>query len=360
MATSEQTQQADVSRTLEQLSERPPRQQSGLQRLLSVRETAITVVAVIIFIFFSFAAPCFFSKSNLFDMAREMAFTSIVATGMTFVFIAGELDLSVGSLYGLATMALAYFIATYGWDPWLAAAAMLVLCLFVGTINAVVTTVIGVPSFIVTLGMLSLLAGITLVVSGAFPINYPHGLHSAFLDITGSYIYGLPVSVLWMVVFVGAGILILKFTPFGYHVYATGGNVKAAFEAGINTRRTKAACFLITSSLVGVIACLQGGWLLSADPTNGTHFELDVIGATIIGGVGLTGGAGNVYGSAVGAAILAMLTNGIVLMGVNGNYNQIFIGLIIVGVGSLDRGLRGAGGRGGLGGLVTLLRGGRK
>jgi ribose transport system permease protein len=210
----------------------------------------------------------------------------------------------------------------------------------VGIVNGLITTFVGVPSFIVTLGMFSLLRGAALVLSGAFPITFPPELQSSFFSIAAGTVLGVPAQVIWMVVVLVVGGLVLKLTPFGYHVYATGGNAAASLASGIRTMRVKNYCFILTGASVGLIAALQAGWLKTVSPTTGSGFELQVIGAVIIGGVALQGGEGSVYGTFLGAAILGMLNNGIVLLGVDGNYTQIFIGLIILVAASLDVTLR--------------------
>ncbi len=314
------------------------------QELLFVREAAITIVAVAMFALFSVTADGFLTVANLLDIARASAFVAIVGVGMTYLFIAGELDLSVGSLYGFAAIMMAWLITSWGLDPWVAFPLILLLGGAVGAINGGITTFLGVPSFIVTLGMLSLLRGLTLVISGAFPIAYPDDLTSSFFSLAAGNVGPVPAQILWMAAALLIGAFVLKFTPFGYHVYATGGNVKASHAAGIKTRRVKLTCFVMTGVLCGLVAALNGGWLRTADPTTGTGFELNVIGAVIIGGVALFGGEGSIYGLFLGAAILGMLVNGLVLLGVSGNLSSVFTGAIIILAAIADVTLRRRGG----------------
>jgi ribose transport system permease protein len=315
----------------------PRVQPSRVARLLLQRQFTLTVVTVALFVFFSVFADNFFTLDNIYDMARVSTYLLIVAVPLTYLFIAGELDLSVGSNYGLAEVFMALLIVNLGFDPWIAAFAAILLGLFVGATNGFATTVIGVPSFIVTLGMLSLLRGLALVLTAAIPVVYPDTVHSSFFTAANGRIAelgGLPVQVLWGVVIFALGALVLRSTRFGHHVYATGGNARAARASGIGTRGVKFACFAITGAACGVIGALEGGWLRSGFPTSGTGFELQVIAAVIIGGVALTGGEGSVYGTFLGVAIIGMLYNGLTLIGVQGNWNQFFIGLLIVLVGS--------------------------
>jgi ribose transport system permease protein len=305
--------------------------------VLRRRETSLTLVAVVLFAFFSVTADHFLSLSNIYDMARTSTFMLIVGVALTFVFIAGEIDLSVGSLFGLCAIVMGLLIVKLGMNPWLAALLTVGAGLLVGCFNGVVVTAIGVPSFIVTLGMYSLLRGAALVITAGLPLTYGmNAIDSRFFKIAGGYIGSFPVVILWGV---GAALLggaILKYTVFGSHVYATGGNTTSAKAAGIATSRVKFACFAITGAACGLVAALQAALLQEANPSTGTGFELQVIAAVIIGGVALTGGGGSVYGTVVGTAIVGMLPNGLVLLGVEANWNQFFIGLIIVVVGGLE------------------------
>jgi ribose transport system permease protein len=303
-------------------------------------QLALTAVAIVMFIGFSITAEHFFEVDNIVNVMRLVSFTTIVGVGMTYLFIAGEFDLSVGSNYAFSTIILGWLIVSQGWDPWPAALLVLGLAFSIGLINGLITTVVRVPSFIVTLGMLSLLKGGALVISGAFPFSYPRDMESSFFSVTAGTVGRVPAQVWWMLGVLVVGAIALRFTRFGYHVYATGGSVRAAAASGIHTRRVKVACFVLTGGLVGLISILQGGWLRTASPTTGSGFELQVIGAVILGGVALSGGAGNVYGTFVGAFILGMMQNGIILSGVSAFWTQVAIGAIIIVAASLDVTLR--------------------
>jgi ribose transport system permease protein len=306
--------------------------------ILRGREATLTLVALVLFAFFSINADHFLTLSNVYDMARTSTFLLIVGVALTFLFIAGEIDLSPGSLFALCAIVMGLLIVKLGLDPWVAALGTIGAGFLVGCVNGAIVTSVGVPSFIVTLGMYSLLRGAALVISGGLPLFYADeaAAHPSFFDVAAGYIGSFPVVILWGVAVVVVGGFVLKYTVFGSHVYATGGNVVSARAAGIATSRVKFACFALTGAAVGLVAALQGALLTEANPTTGTGFELQVIAAVIIGGVSLTGGGGSVYGTVVGAAIVGMLPNGLVLMGVQANWNQFFIGLIIVAVGTLE------------------------
>jgi ribose/xylose/arabinose/galactoside ABC-type transport system permease subunit len=264
---------------------------------------------------------------------------------MSYLLIAGEIDLSIGSTYGFLTMIMGIMVAGHGIDPWLAMLAVIVLGTLIGLVNGVIVTRIGIPSFIVTLAMLTAYRSLAVVVSNQMPVNVdPTGL---FYDVTGGYIgETFPWLIVWLAAFVVVGGLILSKTKFGSDIYATGGNPEAARNNGVNVRRVKTLCFMITSGLCGVVAALLIGYLHVAAPITGTGFEFRVIGAVIVGGVALRGGRGSIYGSLLGAIIIGMISSGLVLLGFSQYWGDIVTGGLIVCTGALDLYMRWAGQRG--------------
>jgi ribose transport system permease protein len=303
--------------------------------LLSVREFGIFCAALSIFLLLWILTPEFRSSSNLLNVVRQVSLMGIIATGMTFLFIAGELDLSVGTMYGFLAMIMAELSIANGWSPWLAAPVTVLLGSVFGWFNGFMVTRFKIPAFIITLGMLSVFRGATLVLSNGYPIS---GLQApAFRQLTAGYIGGvLPVQILWLAVVMLVGGFALASTRFGYHVYATGGNATAAANVGIRTNRIKIACFVLTGALAGLAAALLVGWLRGASPLTGQGFELDVIAAVIIGGTNLFGGSGSVVGTFLGAVIIGMIANGLVLLGVSAFWEPIAKGAIIVAAVLLD------------------------
>ncbi len=312
------------------------RQQAFWQRVLVSRNAALTAVGVILFIFFALAAPAtFLTTNNLFNMIRNVSLVGIVAVGMTYVMAAGEIDLSVGSVFGFLIVTLGVLVVKYGVNIWLAALFVIFLGAIVGVINGLLRTKIGIPSFIVTLAGLTAYRSAALVVSNQQPWN-GDGV-GLFYEITGGNIFGtMPWLIVWMLVVMLIGGLFLSQTKFGYHVYATGGNLEAARNAGVNTDRVKVVCFMLTSALCGLVAILLFGYLKTAAPITGTGFELRVIGAVIVGGVALTGGRGTIYGVFIGAIIIGMITSGLVLLGLSQHFGDIATGLLIVLIGTMD------------------------
>jgi ribose/xylose/arabinose/galactoside ABC-type transport system permease subunit len=316
-----------------------------IKETMTTRQAAMTAVAILIFVFFSVEANNFLSVSNVLDIGRATAFIGIVAVAWTYLLIAGELDLSVGSIYGLGTILLGWLIAGIGLDPWFAAGLILAYGIVIGLINGIVTVYIGVRAFVVTLGMLSLLRGAALAMSGNFPISYPRDLQSTFFAVGGGSPWGIPVQVIWFAAVAIIGGVVLARTKFGFWVYATGGNETAAREMGIPTSRMRLIAFVLVGFSCGLIAVLQGAWLKSASPSTGIGFELQVIGAVLIGGASLNGGDGNIWGTVVGAVILGMVTNGLVLFGFPPASGLLASGGIVMIAGVIDVLLRRASGR---------------
>jgi len=309
--------------------------QAFVSRVLQSRNLATFVAGSALFAAFSFATPLFLSSGSLLNMMRNVSFTAIVAVGMTYLLIAGEIDLSVGSVYGFLTVVMGVLVGRLHFEPWLAMFAIILLGLFVGLINGLLVTRVGIPAFIVTLALLAAYRSLAIVVSNQLPINVdPHG---SFYDLTGGYIQGVfPWLIVWLLGAVLVGGLVLSQTKFGYHVYATGGNAEAARNSGVDVRRVKTICFMIVSGLCAIVAALLIGYLHIAAPITGTGFEFRVIGAVVVGGVALRGGRGSVFGAFMGACIIGMISSGLVLLGFSQYWTDIATGALIMGVGALD------------------------
>jgi ribose transport system permease protein len=304
-----------------------------------VQVVAITIVAAIMFLTFSIFAPHFLTLSNIYTMAQVSSYTFIVAAGLTFLFICAEIDLSLGANLAFTGVIMGLCVTNYGLDPWIGALCAIVAGLIIGAINGFVVTVIGVQSFIVTLGMLSVLGGAALVITGGLPIDYPEDMKSSLIPITNGTIHGFPVPIVWAAGIFLVSVFVLRFTKFGYHVYAAGGNPIAAREMGVNVRMTKFLCFVLVGGLCALTAVLESNWLQEADPGAGSTFTLEVIAAIIIGGVALYGGAGSIYGTLIGTIITGMLGTGLVLLGLNANWPELVEGLIIIFVVSIGIGI---------------------
>jgi ribose transport system permease protein len=310
-----------------------------LIRLARNRDVVLFVITVAVFAFFSLTTTTFLREFNLFNILRNISLISIVAVGMTYLLIAGEIDLSVGSAYGILTVMMGMLVVAAGFSPWAAMPIVILTGIVIGAVNGLFVVGLGIPSFIVTLAMLAGYRSLALIVSNEKPFT-PHG-KDLFYDVTGGELFGqIPWLILWMIPVVVIGGIVLIYTRFGYHVYATGGNREAARDTGIEVGRVRWVAFMLTSGLCGLAAALVFGYLRAAGPTTGVGFEFRVIGAVVVGGTALAGGRGSIFGTFLGATIIGMITGGMVLFGYSQNVGDIATGLLIIVVGSLDLGLR--------------------
>ena len=299
-----------------------------LRRLFQIREFGILAAAIGLFAALSIARPAtFFTEDNILRVAMQISLLTILATGMTFLFISGEIDLSIGAMYGLLALTISKMLFDWQWSPWVAMPATIAAGASIGFVNGFLTTRFRIPSFIVTLGMLGILRGIALVWIRTPPI----GRSPEFDQVTAGRLFGeIPVQILWMLAVVLIASFVLSRTKFGYHVYATGDNELAARNAGINTRRVKLLCFVIVGALAGLAASILIGWVHGVSRGYGPGYELDVIAAVVIGGTNLFGGIGSVFGTFLGAAITGMITTGLVLLGAQQDSEPIAKGAVII------------------------------
>jgi len=308
------------------------------RRLAELREIGLLAAVVALFVVLSILRPdTFFTTDNVIGIAQRISLLTIIAVGMTFVFIVGEIDLSVGSMYGLLAIGLSTMVVIHGWNPAVALPAVIVAGAALGFINRFITTWFGIPSFIVTLGMLAILRGVVL----SWIQVPPFGRIGGWFDtIFGARWHNVPAQVFWMVGVVIIASWVLSRTRFGYHVYATGGNPLAAANAGINVKRTKIICFMILGALTGFSAAIITGWLHGVSRSHGQGYELDVIAAVVVGGTALSGGSGSVFGTFLGACLIGLIGNGLILLGANSETEQIAKGVVIIAAVMLDTAIR--------------------
>jgi ribose/xylose/arabinose/galactoside ABC-type transport system permease subunit len=301
-------------------------------RVTRQRELTVFLATLLLFTVLSLTVPQFCTASNLIELVRQIAVTAIIAVGMTFLIISGEFDISVGSVVGFTGVVMAVLISQYGFNAWLALLLTLGLGAMIGLGNAFFVTYIGLPSFLVTLAGLSLWRGGAVVVSGGWPISAreAYAPTSLIYGLTGADLFGIPVHVIWLALIAVVGGWVLANTRFGAHVYATGGNAQAALVMGVNTRRVKTVCFVMTSVLAAFAGALLLGFLKSAQPLAAASLELEVIAAVIIGGTAMYGGAGRVVGTLIGAFLIGMIRNGIILAGASAYWQEVAVGAVIL------------------------------
>lgn len=307
-----------------------PSRHGGLVALAFNRQVTMAAIAAALFIGFAANAPHFMTSETQFEILRITAFTLIIGLPLTYLVISGEVDLSIGSNYGLCSVVCALAIVNWGWDPWLAALAAIALGGLIGLFNGIAVVKLHVPSFILTIGMLSLLRGLALVLTMGLSIDIPAEIESSFFGVAGGTVGPIPVQVLWALGIFAVSGFVLRYTLFGARLYATGGNPRAALQMGVNPGRVKIWTFVILGLACGLLGALTTGWLRIGSPNTGTGGELQIIAAVIIGGAALSGGVGTVTGTLIGAIIVSMLQTGLVLLGIQGNWVQVYVGLLIV------------------------------
>lgn len=292
------------------------------------RPYMLYIAFAILLVVFSFASPWFLSIDNFLNIGRQTALVSIIAIGMTFVIIARQIDLSVGSTLALSGMSAALSMSHIG-DSWvIGALAGIGTGAIVGAINGLVTTRLSIPSFLVTLGSLSAARGLALMVTTTRPEIITN---DRFIAIFGEGdIAGVPVPILWTLLAVIGGILLLHYSVFGRQIYAAGGNPTAALYSGINIRRVTTLAFVLTGALAGLAALVLAARSHAARPDVVQGMELDVIASVTLGGCSLFGGRGFILGTLLGSLIIGTLNNGLVLLGVSSSLQLVIKGVIIV------------------------------
>ena len=302
-----------------------------LKLSLQKPELAATLLLLLLVLFFQIkSSMIFLTYDNLRGMLGFLPEVGMVAIGVTLLMICGEFDLSVGSVFALMPMTMAVLMVA-GWGFWPATAVGLLACAFIGFLNGWITIKFEIPSFITTLGMLFMARSMTVVVSGGFPPrlvmdNIPEHL---FVSYVGPYDM-FRASFIW---FVGIALLVgflLAKTNFGNWVRSTGGFLPAAEAMGIPTNKVKIACFMICSVLAGFAGLIQVLRLGSPLPSLGEGLELQAVAAAVIGGTALSGGIGSILGGIIGAMLIRVIDNGMVMSQVNSNWFKFAVGALTI------------------------------
>jgi simple sugar transport system permease protein len=289
-----------------------------------------TLLILLIILFQVRSDGIFLSYSNVRSMLGLLPEAGLVAIGVTLLMICGEFDLSVGSVFALMPMTMAVLIVE-GWSFWMAMPAGLLLCALVGFINGWITIKFDIPSFITTLGMLFMARSLTVVISGGFPPRLrPDDIPShLFVAYIGPFDL-IRASFLWFVAIAIILALLLGKTNFGNWVRATGGFLPAANALGIPTAKVKIACFMICSVLAGFAGMIQVLRLNSVLPSIGEGMELQAVAAAVIGGTSLMGGIGSIIGGIIGATLIRVIDNGMVLSQIDANWFKFAVGALTI------------------------------
>lgn len=293
---------------------------------VSLRDNVVYLATALVFAGFSVATPYFLTPQNLGIIAVQAAATVIVACGATYVIVSGDIDLSVGSMYALAgTLAAMLIRAGIDWGP--AVLVVLAVGIGLGLINGALVVKAGIPAFLVTLGTMGIIRGFVLLISGtrAVPIR-----ETGFAEFFAGDLLGLPLPIWWAGLVVVVAGFVLARSVYGRHVYAVGGNNETSRLAGIAVGRIRGTNFVLSGFLAAFAGLLVAGRIRAGQPTIGSGFELDVITAVILGGTNLFGGRGHIFGTLVGAVLITIVGNGLILVGADANVQTIVKGTLLI------------------------------
>jgi len=289
----------------------------------------------------SYYGSTFLKTENLLNIPNQIAFIAIIAIGMTMVIIVGGIDLSVGSIVALSAVLTARAIRDFAGgtsaEPaglFLCCLASVLLCAAVGALNGTFVTLLRIPPFIVTLASMSAASGLAMITTRSETIN---AIPTSMLLLTRSSVAGVPSPVILMLILYAIGHVVLSRTTFGRYLYAVGGNRKAAWLCGLPVRRVELAAYTISAALAGLAGVLMVSQYQSGAPTYGVTYELQVIAAVVVGGTSLSGGQGTMFGTLLGALLIAVVQNGMNLMEISSEPQKVVLGLVILAAAVIDR-----------------------
>ncbi|NTU55030.1 MAG: ABC transporter permease [Anaerolineales bacterium] len=304
------------------------------KRIFRARETGIAFVVLVIVVYLSLATDTFFTASNLAVVSRQIALSAIIAMGMTLVILTGGIDLSVGSVVAITSVMLGLTMVRWGMPIWISISIAILIGAMIGLINGTLLVKTKLPPFIVTLGMMGLARGAALVITKGTSIS---GFPAQYFPIGQGFVFDMiPIPVVIAVVLAIFVHIILSRTTFGRRIYLIGSNEEAALLSGISINRMKIWIYMICSALAAIEAVVETSRMATGQPASGSGYELTAIGAVVIGGASMNGGEGTVLGTLLGAILLGLITNGLILLGISAYWQQVFSGAIIILAVALD------------------------
>lgn len=285
-------------------------------------------ILVIEFLIFSLASKSFLTLGNILSVGRQMSFTGIAAIGMTLVMLTGGIDISVGSMLAMAGVLCAKLSADVGLPLWIAVVITLLIGALFGLINGAAVTRLHIPALIATLATQTILKGIAYLLTNAVPVK---NLSTTYKFLGQGYIFGvIPVPLIITVALYVLAWWYLDKTYLGRRVYLSGGNEEAARLSGINTKWTITGAYVFSGVFAAIAGVLMAARLGSGQPSVGSGFEMDVITATVLGGISVNGGKGKVVNVFVGACIMGVLANGMTMLNINQYLQWIINGLVLL------------------------------
>jgi ribose transport system permease protein len=296
------------------------------------KEINILIALILLSIIITIINPRFLTSFNLQIIARQVAIFGLLAIGETLVIIGGGIDLSVGSLVALTGVLVALLMKN-GFDVILSIIIVLIISSLIGFWHGIFVTKLNVPPFIITLGTLTAARGLASVITKGWPII---GLPTSFFFIGQGDIWGIPFPLIILLIFASIAFFITKFTVLGRQLYATGGNIEAARLSGIDVDKRRIFTYIVSSFLAGVTGIIVASRLSQGQAGVGGGYELSAIAAAVIGGTSLSGGEGTILGTIIGAAIMSVIYNGLILLEISSYWHDVVMGMVIVSAVTLD------------------------
>jgi len=320
-----------------------PAASGGGSLLLTLMKARTFIALIAVILFFAFTVPTFLSTANLILMSKHVALNAFLAMGMTFVIITGGIDLSVGSIVGLCAMVAGWLVLNgvdlqIGYTVYFNVPEIILITLVVGVligaINGLLITKLNVAPFIATLGTLYVARGAALLSSDGrtFPnlVGNPDLGNTGFGYLGAGRILGLPVSVWLLIVVALAAAYLARYTPLGRHIFAVGGNERAARISGVRVNLVKMFVYMFSGFCAAIVGLIIASELMASHPATGESFELNAIAAAVLGGTSMSGGRGTIGGTIVGAFVIGILSDGLVMMGVSSFWQMVIKGLVII------------------------------
>ncbi|MPR34147.1 ABC transporter permease [Salmonirosea aquatica] len=302
-------------------------------RIRSLGVFGILFAFVVICVALALSTPRFLTVSNLTIIVTQVSINALLAFGVTFVIITGGIDLSLGSIVAVTGVVAALFAHPDTYPLVVPLFMALGAGFLIGGLNGLVITRSKVPPFIVTLGTMTIGRGLALILSKGRPVS---NLSDSFNFIGGGQIFGIPFPIIILFVIFGLCSLLLRKTIWGRYMYAVGGNEQAARASGIPVEKIKMLVYILSGILAGLAGIILTSRITTGQPNAGQGFELDAIAAAIIGGTSTSGGSGTMTGTLIGALLIGVISNGLDLLNVTSYYQEVVMGVIIIGAVVLD------------------------
>lgn len=304
-----------------------------MRYLNNLRQYGILIVFAVICILISIVSPQFLTVSNWTIIFTQVSINALLAFGATFVIITGGIDLSIGSIVAVSSVTAAMLAHPDAYPIILPILIALLAGLLIGAFNGFVITKSNIAPFIVTLGTMTIGRGLALILSNGRPVS---NLSDSFIFIGSGTFLGIPLLIIVLIFTFILCSIVLNKTILGRYIYAVGGNEQAARASGINVTRVKIAVYSISGLLAGLAGVLLTSRITTGQPNAGAGFELDAIAAVVIGGTSTTGGKGSMLGTLIGVLLIGVINNGLDLLNVTSYYQQVVMGIIIIGAVVLD------------------------